>query len=177
MLENQENSRETPLLLLSVRGAMKSSITRFPSNPSILTFIAFICPPGRCSSIKSWTVTPLTCHKCNSQTRALQASRNISRLSASCHRQVECCRRSRPLLLHYGASRSSSSTSNEDDPFSTTRTDLPSHKEGRRSQVSRRFSHVMDHLQSNIFIAGQRLNDLTGYSGIEALKREIEEQG
>lgn len=34
----------------------------------------------------------------------------------------------------------------------------------------------MDHLQSNIFIAGQRLNDLTGYSGIEALKREIEEQ-
>jgi sensitive to high expression protein 9 len=35
----------------------------------------------------------------------------------------------------------------------------------------------MDHLQSNIFIAGQRLNDLTGYSGIEALKREIEKQG
>ena len=35
----------------------------------------------------------------------------------------------------------------------------------------------MDHLQSNIFIAGQRLNDLTGYSGIEALKREIEQQG
>ncbi|MCJ1463489.1 sensitivity to high expression protein she9 [Pseudocyphellaria aurata] len=34
----------------------------------------------------------------------------------------------------------------------------------------------MDHLQSNIFIAGQRLNDLTGYSGIEALKKEIEEQ-
>ncbi|KAK4693723.1 hypothetical protein P7C71_g3727, partial [Lecanoromycetidae sp. Uapishka_2] len=35
----------------------------------------------------------------------------------------------------------------------------------------------MDHLQSNIFIAGQRLNDLTGYSGIEALKKDIEEQG
>lgn len=35
----------------------------------------------------------------------------------------------------------------------------------------------MDHLQSNVFIAGQRLNDLTGYSGIEALKKEIEEQG
>ncbi|KAL9107481.1 MAG: hypothetical protein Q9187_008419, partial [Circinaria calcarea] len=34
----------------------------------------------------------------------------------------------------------------------------------------------MDHLQSNIFIAGQRLNDLTGYSGIEALKKDIEEQ-
>ena len=35
----------------------------------------------------------------------------------------------------------------------------------------------MDHVQSNIFIAGQRLNDLTGYSGIEALKKDIEDQG
>jgi sensitive to high expression protein 9 len=35
----------------------------------------------------------------------------------------------------------------------------------------------MDQLQSNVFIAGQRLNDLTGYSGIEALKNEIEDQG
>ena len=35
----------------------------------------------------------------------------------------------------------------------------------------------MDNIQSNIFTAGQRLNDLTGYSGIEALKKEIEQQG
>ncbi|KKY15613.1 putative mitochondrion biogenesis protein [Phaeomoniella chlamydospora] len=32
----------------------------------------------------------------------------------------------------------------------------------------------MDNLQSNIFVASQHINDLTGYSGIEALKREIE---
>jgi sensitive to high expression protein 9, mitochondrial len=31
----------------------------------------------------------------------------------------------------------------------------------------------MDNLQSNIFLASQRLNDLTGYSGIEALKQRI----
>lgn len=31
----------------------------------------------------------------------------------------------------------------------------------------------MDQLQGNIFIASQRLNDLTGYSGIEALKTRI----
>jgi len=31
----------------------------------------------------------------------------------------------------------------------------------------------MDHLQGNIFIASQRINDLTGYSGIEALKARI----
>ena len=34
----------------------------------------------------------------------------------------------------------------------------------------------MDHLQSNAFLAGQRLNDLTGYTGIEALKHSIEQQ-
>jgi sensitive to high expression protein 9 len=31
----------------------------------------------------------------------------------------------------------------------------------------------MDNLQGNIFLASQRLNDLTGYSGIEALKTQI----
>ena len=34
----------------------------------------------------------------------------------------------------------------------------------------------MDNVQSNIFTASQRLNDLTGYSGIEALKKSIENQ-
>ena len=63
------------------------------------------------------------------------------------------------------------------NPAKATRKELPSQEEGRRSHVSRRFTHLMDHLQSNIFIAGQRLNDLTGYSGIEALKKDIEEQG
>lgn len=57
------------------------------------------------------------------------------------------------------------------------RKDLPSQEEGRRSHISKRFTKVMDHLQSNIFFAGQRLNDLTGYSGIEALKKDIEQQG
>ena len=55
--------------------------------------------------------------------------------------------------------------------------ELPSEQEGRRSHLSRRFSDLMDHVQSNVFIAGQRLNDLTGYSGIEALKKDIERQG
>jgi sensitive to high expression protein 9 len=54
---------------------------------------------------------------------------------------------------------------------------LPSYLEGRRSQISKQFSTMMDNLQSNIFVAGQRLNDLTGYSGIEALKNEIQFQG
>ncbi|KAL4800924.1 Mdm33 family-domain-containing protein [Aspergillus venezuelensis] len=53
---------------------------------------------------------------------------------------------------------------------------LPSYIENRRSQFAKQFSNVMDNLQSNVFVAGQRLNDLTGYSSIEALKRSIQEQ-
>ncbi|KAL4950649.1 Mdm33 family-domain-containing protein [Aspergillus filifer] len=53
---------------------------------------------------------------------------------------------------------------------------LPSYLENRRSQFAKQFSTVMDNLQSNVFVAGQRLNDLTGYSSIEALKRSIQEQ-
>ena len=34
----------------------------------------------------------------------------------------------------------------------------------------------MDNLQSSLFVATQRLNDLTGYTGIEALKTSISEQ-
>ena len=63
------------------------------------------------------------------------------------------------------------------DGITDAKTELPSQEESRRSHVAKRFSHVMDNVQSNIFIAGQRLNDLTGYSGIEALKNDIEQQG
>lgn len=54
--------------------------------------------------------------------------------------------------------------------------ELPSDTESRRTDLSRRVSHLMDNVQSNIFTASQRLNDLTGYSGIEALKKSIENQ-
>jgi sensitive to high expression protein 9 len=51
--------------------------------------------------------------------------------------------------------------------------ELPSTAESRRSLAAKRLSKLMDELQSNIFVASQRLNDLTGYSGIEALKQRI----
>jgi len=51
--------------------------------------------------------------------------------------------------------------------------ELPSTREGRRSPVTKRLSGIMDQLQGNIFIASQRINDLTGYSGIETLKTRI----
>lgn len=54
---------------------------------------------------------------------------------------------------------------------------LPSYLESRRSKWSKQFDTAMDNLQSNVFVAGQRLNDLTGYSSIEALKNDIQFQG
>jgi sensitive to high expression protein 9 len=60
---------------------------------------------------------------------------------------------------------------------STTSGGLPSYLESRRSKWSKQFSTVMDNLQSNVFVAGQRLNDLTGYSSIEALKNDIHFHG
>jgi sensitive to high expression protein 9 len=68
---------------------------------------------------------------------------------------------------------------NRDDSSSSSSASfdsLPSQAQSRRTEISKRFSHLMDNLQSNIFVASQRLNDLTGYSGIEALKKEIEAQ-
>lgn len=54
--------------------------------------------------------------------------------------------------------------------------DLPSQIAALRSKAAERFSYFMDNFQSQIFVASRRINDLTGYSGIERLKKEIEAQ-
>jgi sensitive to high expression protein 9 len=46
----------------------------------------------------------------------------------------------------------------------------------RYANLQKRFGHFMDNFQTHIFTASRRLNDLTGYSGIEALKNDIENQ-
>ena len=80
-------------------------------------------------------------------------------------------------VRHESTSSSPTPTQHDVPPPQTNRSDLPSQSEHRRSQTSKRFTHIMDSLQSRVFIAGQRINDLTGYSGIEALKKDIEDQG
>ncbi len=54
---------------------------------------------------------------------------------------------------------------------------LPSEDERTRSDLAKDVSKRMDKIHEALFTAGQRLNDLTGYSGIERLKQSIEEQG
>ncbi|KAK9480350.1 Mdm33 family-domain-containing protein [Lipomyces japonicus] len=53
---------------------------------------------------------------------------------------------------------------------------LPSQLEARRNQFLKKISHKLDEIQTYIFTAGKTLNDLTGYSDIEKLKKAIEHQ-
>lgn len=53
---------------------------------------------------------------------------------------------------------------------------LPSEYELRRSELSKWLVQNLDKLQATIFTAGKTLNDLTGYSAIEKLKKSIEDQ-
>ncbi|CAM1511729.1 Fc.00g092420.m01.CDS01 [Cosmosporella sp. VM-42] len=50
--------------------------------------------------------------------------------------------------------------------------ELPSTTDSRRSDITAKFSHWMDNLQSRVLVASQTLNDVTGYSSIEAIKRQ-----
>ncbi|EXJ55980.1 hypothetical protein A1O7_08911 [Cladophialophora yegresii CBS 114405] len=59
---------------------------------------------------------------------------------------------------------------------SRTPVPLPDSIAARYAHLQKRFGHFMDNFQTHIFTASRRLNDLTGYSGIEALKNDIEHQ-
>ncbi|KAG5935118.1 hypothetical protein E4U53_000505 [Claviceps sorghi] len=79
-------------------------------------------------------------------------------------------------------SRPSSTSSAEAIPEETRAKDeprplaveLPSETDSRRSNLNQRFSHVMDNVQARVLTASQTLNDITGYSAIEAIKNENE---
>lgn len=66
-------------------------------------------------------------------------------------------------------------TTQDDATEAHQQRDLPSSKENRRSNVNRNFSHIMDTVQSRVVNASQTLNDLTGYSDIEAIKEQNRE--
>ncbi|KAF7559650.1 hypothetical protein G7046_g4504 [Stylonectria norvegica] len=58
---------------------------------------------------------------------------------------------------------------------STRSHELPSTTDDRRGDMNQKFSHFMDNLQSRVLTASQTLNDITGYTGIEAIKRQNSE--
>ncbi|KAK9369812.1 Mdm33 family-domain-containing protein [Lipomyces kononenkoae] len=53
---------------------------------------------------------------------------------------------------------------------------LPSKIEARRSQLTKSLSEKLDLLQATLFTAGKTLNNITGYSEIELLRKAIEKQ-
>ena len=113
------------------------------------------------------------CRHCREHSFSPEALRPVSVVTqAKNHRPIDPAPFLKSALRHASTSNESSNITN-----SAAREDLPSKKEDRRSHISKRFTHVMDNVQSRVFIAGQRINDLTGYSGIENLKKDIEEKG
>lgn len=144
------------------------------NSPSIV--IPKLCL-SRISAGRRPPAKPWICNICHHQSkRALHSVRDTStpRLWTS---QREGPKRLQIPRVYISTSKRRLSSSEAQDATKKVREDLPSREEDRRSHISKRFNNVMDHLQSNVFIAGRRLNDLTGYSGIEALKKDIEQQG
>ncbi len=158
---------------------MRPSVGHVP-RPPFLSFIAplrFLSFSPACSGAKDLASRPLVRVRYQYHTQSPLHVQTPLRVTVSRYALGQRLQNSRLNFLLKIIVRKSSTAGGADNAPSRPRTDLPSHEEGRRSNLSKSFSRVMDHLQSNIFIAGQRLNDLTGYSGIEALKREIEKQG
>lgn len=73
-------------------------------------------------------------------------------------------------------SSSEETASQSSKPLEGTREALPSQVAARYSKLRDDFTHFMDNFQTHVFTASKRLNDLTGYSSIEQLKRDIEAQ-
>lgn len=161
------------------RSAMKSTVGN-ATRPLFLALIAAFprrSIPLHCSRSRPWASMHQVCQQRQYRTRPLPCP-TLATLEPTPSKQGRSFpSKSQTRTGSRIISRQISTSTGGTDDSGNPRTELPSQEEGRRSQISKRFSHLMDHLQSNIFIAGQRLNDLTGYSGIEVLKKEIEEQG
>ena len=146
------------------------------SGNNLLNIFSSGSPSPRPIYSAQWKPKPWICRRCHHLNHVGQQSKSIKLINSLVLRPYKCqYSKVRDFSLSSPLRKAQSSDSNNTKTIA--RKDLPSEEEGRRSQISRRFTHIMDHLQSNIFIAGQTLNDLTGYSGIEALKRDIEQQG
>lgn len=81
--------------------------------------------------------------------------------------------------MKYKASQPSQSQITDPPVHHAPEEDLPSHREAQRWDISKRAHALMDDLMQKISVAAQRINKYTGtdYTGIEALRREIKDQG
>jgi hypothetical protein len=108
----------------------------------------------------------------------LMARRNGLRQGSQWHRRTESYME---LLYNIGrGSRWNSNAKSHEGGIHVQRLEeiknLPSEQEANRSETAKWFSNKMDRLQGAMFNAGRTLNDVTGYSAIEGLKKAIEDQ-
>ena len=147
----------------------------------VFTVVSRVTGSTRSTELAKTSIRPWKCFQCRHQSANARARRNFGLAKGNVIEKHGISAQS--TFISSSMRRAFSTHPASQFPIegrnasTSTKTVLPSQEEGQRSHISRRFTHLMDNLQSNIFIAGQRLNDLTGYSGIEALKKEIEEQG
>ena len=166
-------------LVLSTRLAFKSSRPLVQHSKTLFRFLRWQQPPSRTCLRKHYVVYARSYsterdpkkqeEPTGKEADILQESKDEAESKSSA--DLIRSRSPEPPLTDPNLDASSKPTSS-----SSSFEALPSRAESRRTEVSKRFSHLMDNFQSNIFVASQRLNDLTGYSGIEALKKEIEAQ-
>jgi hypothetical protein len=130
---------------------------------------------ARTSLIRNTASSPWMCQSCQQRNLATspgaETTRARARIEQRTHKTIQA-----PATKSFSHSSTLAEQSQE-GKRDEVKSKLPSHTESRRSDLNKRLSLLMDHMQTNIFIAGQRLNDLTGYSGIETLKKDIEAQG
>ena len=163
-------------LALSIRTAFKTS--KAVNRPAFSR-----CIPAYHVAARQWPKDDLRLRRLFHSTRVVRIDESSSKseLSQSKPESSETSQ-AQPAIelppLEEASTSSATSAPGESASHSENHTaePLPSHTESRRSPLSKRFTHLMDTLQSNVFVASQHINDLTGYSGIEALKRSIEEQ-
>lgn len=84
--------------------------------------------------------------------------------------------RKQPITISSEGSPTNSSpvTNSLEDDIKLEIPDLPSDKEKKRSKLAKRLEIYLDSLQDTIFTATRALNDVTGYSSIEKLKKSID---
>lgn len=79
-------------------------------------------------------------------------------------------------IVYTSTSKPEDKTSQASESKPHSENPLPSDISSRYSSLRNQFTNFMDNFQTHVFTASKRLNDLTGYSGIEALKIDIERQ-
>ncbi len=171
---------------------MQSARVGFPSaTPKHVASLTLRASRRRLTAnVISGSLSPYVCRRCQQQRPFQLQSIAFPKLSFSPRRHLKRSWSSSTQRWQSDATTSSrladgdklgaGTASGGEAPVSKAAGDvLPSQRDRQRWHLSKRLSRAMDDAQTKLVIAGQKLNNYTGtdYSGIQALREEIREQG